>query len=47
MVGLVERGLRKPSLELMLRVTDGIGANLPALTQKAQSTVLRQRKKLS
>lgn len=47
MVGLVERGLRNPSLELMLRMADGSGANLPGLIQKAQSTVLRDRKQKS
>jgi transcriptional regulator with XRE-family HTH domain len=35
MVGLVERGLRNPSLELILRLADGIDANLPKIIQKA------------
>lgn len=35
MVGLVERGLRNPSLELTLRMADGIGADLPAIIKKA------------
>ncbi len=36
MLSLVERGLRNPTLELMLRIADGIGADLPALIKKAQ-----------
>ena len=35
MLSLVERGLRNPTMELMLRVADGIGADLPALMKKA------------
>ena len=35
MLSLVERGLRNPSMELMLRMADGIGANLPALLKQA------------
>jgi hypothetical protein len=42
MLSLVERGLRNPTVELMLRIADGIGANLPALIQKATLTVVRQ-----
>jgi len=47
MVGLVERGLRNPSLELILRMADGTGANLPDLIKRAQSTLLHQPKKKS
>ena len=36
MLSLVERGLRNPTLEIMLRIADGIGADLPALIKKAQ-----------
>ncbi|MDB6064367.1 MAG: putative transcriptional regulator with C-terminal domain [Pedosphaera sp.] len=39
MLSLVERGLRNPTMELMLRIADGIGANLPALMEKAIATV--------
>ena len=44
MVGLVERGLRNPSLELILRLADGSGADLPALIKKAQSKIQKGRK---
>jgi transcriptional regulator with XRE-family HTH domain len=44
MLSLVDRGLRNPSMELMLRIADGIGANLPALITKAQATVSRKAK---
>jgi repressor LexA len=36
MLSLVERGLRNPTMELMLRIADGIGADLPAVIKKAQ-----------
>jgi len=36
MLSLVERGLRNPTMELMLRIADGIGVNLPAVMKKAQ-----------
>lgn len=45
MLSLVERRLRNPTLELMLRIAEGIGADLPALIKKAQSTVLKQSRK--
>jgi transcriptional regulator with XRE-family HTH domain len=35
MLSLVERGLRNPTMELMLRVADGIGADLPTVIKKA------------
>ena len=35
MLSLVERGLRNPTMELMLRMADGVGADLPALIKKA------------
>ena len=36
MLSLVERGLRNPTLELLLRIADGIGADLPDLIKRAQ-----------
>jgi transcriptional regulator with XRE-family HTH domain len=42
MLSLVERGLRNPTLELTLRIADGIGADLPALIQEATKTVLKK-----
>jgi transcriptional regulator with XRE-family HTH domain len=36
MLSLVERGLRNPTLELMLRIADGIGADLPTVIKQAQ-----------
>jgi transcriptional regulator with XRE-family HTH domain len=44
MLSLVERGLRNPSMELMLRMADGIGANLPALLKQAVATTKRKSK---
>ena len=44
MLSLVERGLRKPSMELLLRIADGIGVDLPALIKKAQATVPKKGK---
>jgi transcriptional regulator with XRE-family HTH domain len=38
MLSLVERGLRNPTMELVLRMADGIGANLPEIISKAQAT---------
>jgi len=43
MLSLVERGLRNPTVELMLRIADGIGANLPALIEKATTTVMKRK----
>jgi hypothetical protein len=42
MLTLVERGLRNPAMELMLRIADGIGADLPALLKKAMANVSRK-----
>jgi len=36
MLSLVERGLRNPTMELLLRVADGIGADLPLIIKQAQ-----------
>lgn len=38
MLSLVERGMRNPTLELVLRMADGIGADLPAVIRKARKT---------
>ena len=45
MLSLVERGLRNPTMELMLRIADGIGADLPELIKKATTTVAKERAK--
>ncbi len=42
MLSLVERNLRNPTMELMLRIADAIGADLPALIKKATLKVLKQ-----
>ena len=42
MLSLVERGLRNPTLELLLRVADGIGADLPALIKKAKANTAKK-----
>lgn len=39
MLSLVDRGLRNPSMELMLRIADGMEVDLPAIIRKAQATV--------
>jgi len=41
MLSLVERGLRNPTMELMLRIADGIDVDLPTLIQKATRAVER------
>ena len=38
MLSLVEHGKRNPTFELLLRIADGIGANLPEIIKKAQKT---------
>jgi len=45
MLSLVERGLRHPTLELVLRIADGIGADLPALIKKAENKVVEETSK--
>jgi len=42
MLSLVERGLRNPTMELMLRIADGIGVDLSALIKKARRTVKKR-----
>jgi transcriptional regulator with XRE-family HTH domain len=44
MLSLVERGLRNPSMELMLRMADGIGAHLPTLLSKAMTTIAKRKR---
>lgn len=44
MLSLVDRGLRNPSMELMLRIADGLEVNLPDLIKKAQATVSKKGK---
>jgi transcriptional regulator with XRE-family HTH domain len=41
MLSLVERGLRNPTMELLLRVTDGIGADLGLLIKRARRAIAR------
>jgi transcriptional regulator with XRE-family HTH domain len=36
MLSLVERGLRNPTMELLLRIADGIEVDLPSIIKKAQ-----------
>jgi transcriptional regulator with XRE-family HTH domain len=36
MLSLVERGLRNPTLELVLRIADGIGVDLSAVIKQVQ-----------
>ena len=47
MLSLVERGLRNPTMELTLRIADGIGANLPSLIAKATRTVVHEKNRQS
>lgn len=42
MLSLVERGLRNPTMELMLRMADGIGADLSAIIKKAQIAIAKK-----
>jgi hypothetical protein len=43
MLSLVERGLRNPTMELTLRIADGIGADLPMVIRKATKAVQNER----
>jgi transcriptional regulator with XRE-family HTH domain len=43
MLSLVERGLRNPTMELMLRIADGIGVDLSNLVKKAQTTISKKK----
>jgi len=42
MLSLVERDLRNPTMELMLRMADGIGVSLPSLMEEAIAKVGRK-----
>ncbi|HEV2692493.1 MAG TPA: helix-turn-helix transcriptional regulator [Verrucomicrobiae bacterium] len=44
MLSLVERGLRNPTLELTLRIADGVGADLTVLIKKAQTNLSNKTK---
>ncbi len=43
MVGYVERGLRKPSLETALRIADGIGIDLEIVIKKARKVTPKRK----
>ena len=43
MLSLVERGLRNPTMELMLRIADGIGADLSLVIKQAQQARNKRR----
>lgn len=45
MIGYVERGLRRPSLETALRMADGLGVNLAIIIAKAQARKLASKRK--
>jgi transcriptional regulator with XRE-family HTH domain len=45
MVSLVERGLRNPTLELSLRIADGIGVDLEDIIRKARKTTQKGKAK--
>ena len=47
MLSLVERGLRNPTLELTLRIADGIGVDLTGLIKKAQAGVSKKNREMS
>ena len=44
MIGYVERGLRKPSLETALRIADGVGLDLSDVIKKARSAAAKRSK---
>jgi transcriptional regulator with XRE-family HTH domain len=43
MVGYVERGLRRPSLETALRMADGIGVDLALIIKKARKVAPKRK----
>jgi transcriptional regulator with XRE-family HTH domain len=43
MVGYVERGLRKPSLETALRIADALGLDFAEVIKKAQRTLPKRK----
>lgn len=44
MLSLVERGLRNPTMEWMLRVADGIGTDLAPFISRARRVIARAEK---
>lgn len=42
MLSLVERGLRNPTMELLLRIADGIGTDLPHIIKQAQRAKMKR-----
>jgi len=45
MLSLVERGLRNPTLELLLKIADGIEIDLAAVLKKAQKSPSKSKMK--
>jgi transcriptional regulator with XRE-family HTH domain len=45
MLSLVERGLRNPTLELLLRIANGLEIDLSAVLKRAQMPVSKSKKK--
>ena len=45
MIGYVERGLRKPSLETALRMADGLELDLEDVIKKARRVIAKSRRK--
>lgn len=43
MVGYVERGSRRPSLEIVVRLAAGLEANLPSIIKRAQDAVSKRK----
>jgi transcriptional regulator with XRE-family HTH domain len=45
MLSLVERGLRNPTLELLLKIADGIGIDLAVVLKRAQISQSKAKRK--
>lgn len=45
MIGYVERGLRNPTLETVLRMADALGMDFAELVKRAQATVSKKKPK--
>jgi len=43
-ISYIERGMRQPSFETILRIADGIGVNLEDVLKKARSAAATKRK---
>jgi transcriptional regulator with XRE-family HTH domain len=43
MIGYVERGLRRPSLETALRLADGIGVDLATIIKRARKLAAKRK----